>query len=68
MKKYWQLFITFARIGLFTIGGGYAMLPMMQSAKPRPALTFTYALLPLAFKALAAGLLWRWRHSLELSP
>ena len=31
MKKYWQLFITFARIGLFTIGGGYAMLPMMQS-------------------------------------
>ena len=32
-----------------------------------PALTFTYALLPLAFKALAAGLLWRWRHSLELS-
>lgn len=29
------------------------------------ALSFTYALLPLAFKALAAGLLWRWRHSLE---
>lgn len=31
------------------------------------ALSFTYALLPLAFKALAAALLWRWRHSLELS-
>lgn len=30
-----------------------------------PALTFAYALLPLAFKALAAALLWRWRHSLE---
>ena len=29
------------------------------------ALTFAYALLPLAFKALAAVLLWRWRHSLE---
>ena len=30
MKKYWQLFITFARIGLFTIGGGYAMLALIQ--------------------------------------
>ncbi|NRR34320.1 MFS transporter, partial [Oxalobacteraceae bacterium] len=30
-----------------------------------PALTFAYALLPLAFKLLAAVLLWRWRHSLE---
>nr|MBL8411066.1 MFS transporter [Dechloromonas sp.] len=31
------------------------------------ALTFAYALLPLAFKALAAFLLWRWRHSLEIA-
>jgi Na+/melibiose symporter-like transporter len=31
-----------------------------------PALTFAYALLPLAFKALAGLLLWRWRHSLEI--
>ncbi|HXE40008.1 MAG TPA: MFS transporter [Azonexus sp.] len=31
-----------------------------------PALTFAYALLPLAFKALAAFLLWRWRHALEI--
>ena len=31
-----------------------------------PALTFAYALLPLAFKALAAVLLWRWRHALEI--
>ena len=31
-----------------------------------PALTFAYALLPLACKALAAALLWRWRHSLEI--
>ena len=30
------------------------------------ALTFTYALLPLAFKLLAAALLWRWRDSLEI--
>jgi Na+/melibiose symporter-like transporter len=29
------------------------------------ALTFAYALLPLAFKTLAGVLLWRWRHSLE---
>ena len=31
-----------------------------------PALTFAYALLPLAFKALAGGLLWRWRSFLEI--
>lgn len=31
-----------------------------------PALVFAYALLPLAFKLLAGGLLWRWRSSLEL--
>ena len=31
-----------------------------------PVLTFTYALLPLAFKAIAAALLWRWRASLEI--
>ena len=30
------------------------------------ALTFTYALLPLAFKALAGALLFRWRHTLEI--
>jgi GPH family glycoside/pentoside/hexuronide:cation symporter len=30
------------------------------------ALTFAYALLPLAFKALAAVLLWRWRLALEI--
>ncbi|HRD88503.1 MAG TPA: MFS transporter [Accumulibacter sp.] len=29
-------------------------------------LTFAYALLPLAFKALAGALLWRWRRSLEM--
>lgn len=31
-----------------------------------PALIFAYALLPLAFKALAGWLLWRWRHTLEV--
>ena len=30
------------------------------------SLTFAYAWLPLAFKALAGLLLWRWRHSLEI--
>lgn len=25
-----ELFATFFRIGLFTIGGGYAMLPLIQ--------------------------------------
>ena len=30
MKDVWTLFITFARIGGFTFGGGYAMLPMLQ--------------------------------------
>lgn len=36
------------------------------SAQGLGALTFAYALLPLAFKALASILLWRWRHSLEI--
>ena len=27
---YWTLFITFVRIGAFTIGGGYAMLPLIE--------------------------------------
>lgn len=30
MKELFQLFIVFARIGGFTFGGGYAMLPMIQ--------------------------------------
>lgn len=28
---YWELFFTFLKIGAFTFGGGYAMLPMIQS-------------------------------------
>ena len=31
MQELWSLFISFARIGVLTFGGGYAMLPMMQS-------------------------------------
>lgn len=31
MVSYWQIFITFAKIGAFTIGGGYAMLPVIQN-------------------------------------
>ncbi len=30
MKELWKLFCTFCRIGGFTFGGGYAMLPMIQ--------------------------------------
>lgn len=30
MKELWQLFSSFCRIGGFTFGGGYAMLPMLQ--------------------------------------
>lgn len=31
MASYWQIFLTFAKIGAFTIGGGYAMLPVIQN-------------------------------------
>lgn len=30
MKELWNLFVTFAKIGGFTFGGGYAMLPVLQ--------------------------------------
>lgn len=30
MVKYCELFITFLKVGTFTIGGGYAMIPLMQ--------------------------------------
>ena len=30
MKKYWELFITFAKMGVLTFGGGMAMLPILQ--------------------------------------
>jgi chromate transporter len=30
MNLYGQIFFTFAKIGTFTIGGGYAMLPLIQ--------------------------------------
>ena len=29
---FWQLFIEFFKIGLFTIGGGYAMIPLVKEA------------------------------------
>ena len=29
-RIYWQMFIIFVRIGAFTIGGGYAMIPLIQ--------------------------------------
>ena len=30
LKKYWILFSSFFKIGAFTFGGGYAMLPMLE--------------------------------------
>ena len=30
MKEYLELFLAFAKVGAFTFGGGYAMLPMLQ--------------------------------------
>ena len=30
MKEIWELFLAFCRIGMFTFGGGYAMLPLLQ--------------------------------------
>ena len=30
MNLYWQIFFTFAKIGTFTLGGGYAMVPLIQ--------------------------------------
>ncbi len=30
MKLFWEMFWTFARVGVMTFGGGYAMLPILQ--------------------------------------
>ena len=30
VKKLWQIFVTFFKIGAFTFGGGYAMIPLIQ--------------------------------------
>ncbi|MBQ5522138.1 MAG: chromate transporter, partial [Oscillospiraceae bacterium] len=32
MKLLWQLFTVFFKIGLFTFGGGYAMLSIIEDA------------------------------------
>lgn len=44
--------------------GRFGYVPGGESGLP--ALSFTYALLPLAFKALASLSLWRWRAFLEI--
>ena len=31
MVSYWQIFLIFAKIGAFTIGGGMAMIPLIQN-------------------------------------
>ena len=30
MATYWQIFNSFFKIGAFTLGGGYAMIPLIQ--------------------------------------
>ena len=30
MKQLWKIFLTFLKIGAFTFGGGYAMIPLIQ--------------------------------------
>ena len=30
LQKLWKLFLVFAKIGAFTFGGGYAMIPLIQ--------------------------------------
>ena len=30
MKDFWEIFIIFSKIGAFTFGGGYAMLPILK--------------------------------------
>ena len=30
MKQYWSLFISFFKIGAFTLGGGYVMIPLIE--------------------------------------
>ena len=30
MRKLWQLFLAFARVGVMTFGGGYAMIPILE--------------------------------------
>ncbi len=39
MKELCNLFFIFAKIGLFTLGGGYAMLPLMEKELVGPYLT-----------------------------
>ena len=31
MASYWQIFLVFAKIGAFTLGGGLAMIPLIQN-------------------------------------
>lgn len=31
MKRYWELFLIFFKIGAFTFGGGYAMIPLIRN-------------------------------------
>ena len=37
---YLKLFLTFFKIGAFTFGGGYAMLPLIQTEPKTPPTTF----------------------------
>ena len=30
-REYWELFLIFFKLGLFTFGGGYAMIPLIRN-------------------------------------
>ena len=38
---YWQLFLSFLQIGMFSFGGGYAALPLIQEP-----VSYTHLTLP----------------------
>lgn len=31
VKEYWEMFVSFAKVGVLTFGGGYAMLPILKT-------------------------------------
>ena len=41
MQSLWQLFLAFLQIGLFSIGGGYAVIPAIQQQVVNTCLLYT---------------------------
>ena len=49
MAELWLLFITFLKIGAFTFGGGYAMIPLITNAVMQAVTAHFRGQLPDAF-------------------